>query len=37
MRYILPACSRTAGRHVDQTFAILDMKGALQCWVAVKP
>lgn len=26
-RYILPACSRTAGRHIDQTFAILDAKG----------
>lgn len=26
-RYILPACSRQAGRHIDQTFAILDMKG----------
>jgi hypothetical protein len=30
VRYILPACSRRAGHHVDQTFAILDMKGALQ-------
>lgn len=27
VRYILPACSRMAGRHVEQTFAILDMKG----------
>ena len=29
-RYILPACSRNAGRHIDQTFAILDMKGEHQ-------
>jgi hypothetical protein len=29
VRYILPACSRTAGHHVEQTFAILDMKGGL--------
>ena len=27
-RYIMPACSRAAGRHIDQTFAIIDVKGA---------
>ena len=27
LRYIFPACSRAAGRHVDQTFAILDVGG----------
>ena len=26
-RYIMPACSRAAGRHIDQTFAIIDVKG----------
>ncbi|KAK9819593.1 hypothetical protein WJX72_000104 [[Myrmecia] bisecta] len=27
MKYIMPACSKVAGRHIDQTFAILDLKG----------
>mmetsp|Transcript_6253 Transcript_6253/g.17959 ORF Transcript_6253/g.17959 Transcript_6253/m.17959 type:complete len:678 (-) Transcript_6253:181-2214(-) len=27
VRYILPACSRAAGRNIEQTFAILDAKG----------
>lgn len=27
VKYILPACSRTAGRHIDQTFNIVDLKG----------
>ena len=27
-RYIMPACSIVAGRHIDQTFAIIDLKGA---------
>ena len=26
-RYILPACSKVAGRHIDATFTILDLKG----------
>ena len=25
---IMPACSIVAGRHIDQTFAIIDVKGA---------
>ena len=25
--YILPACSLAAGRHIDQTFGVLDVKG----------
>ena len=25
--YILPACSLAAGRHIDQTFGVLDLKG----------
>jgi hypothetical protein len=28
-RYIMPACSIVAGRHIDQTFAIIDVKGAV--------
>jgi hypothetical protein len=27
-RIIMPACSLVAGRHIDQTFAIIDVKGA---------
>ena len=27
-RYIMPACSKAAGRHIEQTFAIIDVKGA---------
>lgn len=27
-RYIMPACSIVAGRHIDQTFAVIDLKGA---------
>ena len=27
-RVIMPACSIVAGRHIDQTFAIIDVKGA---------
>lgn len=27
-RYIMPSCSIVAGRHIDQTFAIIDLKGA---------
>lgn len=26
-RYIMPACSRVAGRHIETTFAIIDVKG----------
>ena len=26
-RIIMPACSIVAGRHIDQTFAIIDVKG----------
>ena len=26
-RCIMPACSIVAGRHIDQTFAIIDVKG----------
>ena len=29
-RYIMPACSKAAGRHIDQTLAIIDVKGGLQ-------
>lgn len=28
IQYIMPACSKVAGRHIEQTFAILDVKGA---------
>ena len=28
-RCIMPACSIVAGRHIDQTFAIIDVKGKL--------
>ena len=28
-RYIMPACSLAAGHHIDTTFAIIDLKGAL--------
>ena len=27
IQYIMPACSKVAGRHIEQTFAILDVKG----------
>lgn len=27
IQYIMPACSKIAGRHIEQTFAILDVKG----------
>ena len=27
IHYIMPACSKVAGRHIEQTFAILDVKG----------
>lgn len=27
LKYIFPACSKKAGRHIDQTFAIMDVKG----------
>lgn len=30
LRYIMPACSKAAGRHIDQTFAIIDLKGTLR-------
>lgn len=26
-RQIMPACSIVAGRHIDQTFAVIDVKG----------
>ena len=29
IQYIMPACSKVAGRHIEQTFAILDVKGAM--------
>lgn len=29
LRYIMPACSKAAGHHIDQTFAIIDLKGTL--------
>ena len=29
IQYIMPACSKVAGRHIEQTFAILDVKGML--------
>ena len=29
-RVIMPACSLVAGHHIDQTFAIIDVKGALR-------
>jgi hypothetical protein len=32
VKYILPACSGAAGRHIDQTFNIVDLKGAGPCW-----
>ena len=28
-RIIMPACSVVAGRHIDQTFAIIDVKGGV--------
>ncbi|DBA77767.1 hypothetical protein WJX77_009166 [Trebouxia sp. C0004] len=27
IQYIMPACSKVAGKHIEQTFAILDVKG----------
>lgn len=30
-RIIMPACSMVAGRHIDQTFAIIDVKGGSSC------
>ncbi|PSC67121.1 Glutamyl-tRNA(Gln) amidotransferase subunit A [Micractinium conductrix] len=27
LKYIFPSCSKQAGRHIDQTFAIMDVKG----------
>lgn len=27
IQYIMPACSKIAGKHIEQTFAILDVKG----------
>ena len=42
-RIIMPACSVVAGRHIDQTFAIIDVKGevcllcALLCFSARAP
>ncbi|KAL3132182.1 hypothetical protein ABBQ32_008786 [Trebouxia sp. C0010 RCD-2024] len=27
IQYIMPACSKVSGRHIEQTFAILDVKG----------
>ena len=29
VKYIMPSCSRVAGRHIDQTFAIIDVKGMI--------
>ena len=26
-RYIMPACSRVVGHHIETTFAIIDLKG----------
>ena len=34
-RYIMPACSIVAGRHIDQTFAIIDLKGARRLHVGL--
>ena len=31
IQYIMPACSKVAGRHIEQTFAILDVKGMASC------
>ena len=44
-RIIMPACSIVAGRHIDQTFAIIDVKGVphkveavpVGCWCSVRP
>lgn len=30
IQYIMPACSKVAGKHIEQTFAILDVKGMHQ-------
>lgn len=30
IQYIMPACSKIAGKHIEQTFAILDVKGTKQ-------
>lgn len=30
LKHIAPVCSKLQGRHIDQTFAILDVKGAFQ-------
>lgn len=30
IQYIMPACSKVAGKHIEQTFAILDVKGIHQ-------
>lgn len=29
IQYIMPACSKVSGRHIEQTFAILDVKGTV--------
>lgn len=29
LHYILPACSKIAGRHIEQTFAIIDVTGTV--------
>ena len=36
-RIIMPACSVVAGRHIDQTFAIIDVKGKAYTllWICV--
>ena len=34
MNYIMPACSKTVGRHIEQTFAIIDVTG-LAFWAHV--
>jgi len=26
LKYIFPSCSKKVGRHIDQTFAIMDVK-----------
>jgi hypothetical protein len=33
LKKIAPVCSRVAGRHIDQTMAILDVKGVPRCTI----
>jgi hypothetical protein len=36
LRHIAPVCSKVFGRHIDQTFAILDVKGAYTQYLSVR-